>query len=287
MIRSPLRPVLRPVLRSVFGGARLKGILDQVPGARVALSAFDALISGYSGPLYDVLRTSDEEEESFTPKQVVDGTLEAFCNDSDGHVVKWYDLSESENHATQTVLSIQPRIVVGGELVENGLLFDGRRMSIPNTGNQWTWDTDDFTVLGVIFPREPRNTWAAVVQQNNPISNNIGWAVYSAFGANQRVGGRIRDEEGSRDLNPGVDWTEGQKTFFAYRRTNTAPGEALKVWQNEVTNTTSQAASIVLDNTGVMEIGRGNQDGNFNLKTLLIYPRALTDEEIELVKGLL
>lgn len=98
-----LRPTREPLL------------LDFAPGAAAAYS-LRQLSSGYAGPVVTVRRSSDDVEDSFTAKEVSDGTLAAFCGANDGFVKTWHSQTGS-NDASQTTEGYQPKIVSSGVVV--------------------------------------------------------------------------------------------------------------------------------------------------------------------------
>ena len=51
-------------------------------------------------------------------------------NEVDGYVAMWYDQSGNGNNAVQAVATSQPKIVEGGDLVADGLKFDGNGQSL-------------------------------------------------------------------------------------------------------------------------------------------------------------
>ena len=92
-----------------------KLLLDLVPDAAVALSTRQ-LSSAYKGPVVRVRRSSNDNEQDFTAKQITDGTLLAFCGAGNGFIVAWYDQSGNGRNATQIATGNQPRIVNNGVL---------------------------------------------------------------------------------------------------------------------------------------------------------------------------
>jgi len=85
--------------------------------------------SGYSSDVVEVRRSSDDATNTFTPPQILDGSLVSWVGaGNDGFVRTLYD-QKGSNDAQQTTSSAQPKIVDAGALVtENGLpaiQFDG------------------------------------------------------------------------------------------------------------------------------------------------------------------
>lgn len=91
------------------------GLLDQYGGAAAAYSLRNLSVY-YTDPVVRVRRSSDNTEQDFTATQVTDGTLTTFCGAGNGFVRTWYDQSGNSNQATQSTVSLQPRIVNSGTL---------------------------------------------------------------------------------------------------------------------------------------------------------------------------
>lgn len=91
------------------------GLLDQYGGAAAAYSLRNLSVYN-TDPVVRVRRSSDNTEQDFTATQVTDGTLTTFCGAGDGFVRTWYDQSANSNQATQSTVSLQPRIVNSGVL---------------------------------------------------------------------------------------------------------------------------------------------------------------------------
>lgn len=108
---------------SQFRGARFDtyplftGILDDYPSAAAAYSLRALSEAWLAGDVVEVRRSSDSSTQSFTAKQVADGTLTAFCGAGDGFVSTWYDQSGNGNDATQINTARQRQIVSSGSLV--------------------------------------------------------------------------------------------------------------------------------------------------------------------------
>ena len=84
-----------------------------------------------------VRRSSDNMEQDFTPKQIVNGALTTFTGANDGFVSVWYDQSGNGVDSFNLIASEQPQIVLNGALILEGgkpsLLFDGGQQL--DTGN--------------------------------------------------------------------------------------------------------------------------------------------------------
>jgi hypothetical protein len=89
-------------------------LLDLHPGALAAYSM--RRLSSSVSDVVEVRRSGDGAEASFTPEEVADGTLAAFCGSGDGFAVRFYDQSGNGNHAFQNTAGNQPKVVSGGSL---------------------------------------------------------------------------------------------------------------------------------------------------------------------------
>ena len=68
----------------------------------------------------------DNDEQDFTASEVSSGALVDFVGSgNDGFVETWYDQSGEGNDAVQQTKGSQPKIVINGSLISNGLDFDG------------------------------------------------------------------------------------------------------------------------------------------------------------------
>jgi hypothetical protein len=112
-------------------------LLDAYPGATAAYS-LRQLRTGAINAIR-VRRSSDNTEQDFTPAQITNGTLTAFCGAGNGLVRTWYDQSANNFHASQSDPAKQYLIVQNGSLItKNGkpsVLCDGIDDSMPtNSG---------------------------------------------------------------------------------------------------------------------------------------------------------
>lgn len=93
--------------------------LDVHPGA-VAAYSLTYLTSSYFGhDVIQVRRSSDNATQGFTPEEITDGTLTAFCGAGNGLITTWYDQVGTYD-LTQSTTSLQPTIVASGVLVTSG-----------------------------------------------------------------------------------------------------------------------------------------------------------------------
>jgi hypothetical protein len=128
-------------------------LLDFAPGAAAAYS-LRQLSSGYAGPVVTVRRSSDNVEDSFTAKEVSDGTLAAWVGSGNNGLVKtWHDQSGKQNNMTAPDAE-QPTIVSSGALVTadgaNAIAWSsGKRMST-SAGTDFAYGTSGFFVSSVV-----------------------------------------------------------------------------------------------------------------------------------------
>lgn len=96
------------------GSTRVKSqsILDKWKGVRAAYS-LRYLRSGIQA-VVRVRRNIDNQEADFTPRQILDGSLVAFCGAGSGFIRTWYDQSGNNLHLEQSVATQQPLIVNNG-----------------------------------------------------------------------------------------------------------------------------------------------------------------------------
>ena len=94
----------------------------EIPAAAYSLRA----LGSYNEKVVRVRRSSDNTERDFTASGVSSGALVDFVGSgNDGFVDTWYDQSGNGNDAEQPTASNQPKIVISGALVGNGIHFDG------------------------------------------------------------------------------------------------------------------------------------------------------------------
>jgi hypothetical protein len=129
----------------------IPNILDLQPAAAYSLRSFDA---DADPNVVNVRRSSDSALSDFTASEVSDGTLTSWVGaGNDGYVTTWYDQGGT-NHATQTTVASQPKIVDGGALVTDGsgnpaIIGDGVNDTLfhPTLTNEL--DSSDFLVTAV------------------------------------------------------------------------------------------------------------------------------------------
>ena len=106
-------------------------IASRVEADQLLLDLYGNVVAGYSlryikashagSNVIMVRRSSDNEQQAFTPSQITNGALTTFCGAGDGFVTVWYDQNGSKN-LTNSVTTDQPKIVDSGVLItENGL----------------------------------------------------------------------------------------------------------------------------------------------------------------------
>jgi hypothetical protein len=101
-----------------------ESVLQIAPNAAAAYS-----LRSLTGGDPDVVRVrigGTTTEKTFTASGVSSGALVDFVGSgNDGFVTIWYDQSGNGNDAEQPTASNQPKIVISGSLIGNGIHFDG------------------------------------------------------------------------------------------------------------------------------------------------------------------
>ena len=129
----------RPLLSKVVGGAA------------AAYSLRDLNEKGGHNLVVDV-RNDSNVTEKFKAIDLVNGNLLAHCGSGNGFVEKWYDQSGNGNHATQTTIEKQPKIVDSGSLVTGGIDFlDGTDTHLDTT-NTDICDVSQLSIFTVLTP---------------------------------------------------------------------------------------------------------------------------------------
>jgi len=106
------------------------------------------LSSTYSGAVIRVVELGTNTEQDFTPKEIIDGTLETFCGANSGKVRTWYDQSGNANNMENATQSQQPFIVNSGVLnMEGGLPY----LNQVGTEQQGLGKTFTFNGQGSVF----------------------------------------------------------------------------------------------------------------------------------------
>lgn len=100
-----------------------QGLLDLYPGAAAAYSLRALSARWLVQPVVRVRRSSDNDEQDFTARDIINGNLAAWVGaGNDGFVRTWYDQSGNERDAEQAMAGNQPQIVDDGALtLENSL----------------------------------------------------------------------------------------------------------------------------------------------------------------------
>lgn len=116
-------------------------------------------ITGYSGNVMQVRRSSDNSTQNFTATEVTDGTLATFCSGTDGFVSILYDQIGSSN-ISPPANSNQPQIVSSGTVItDNGqpvMDFDGTDDRFEFPSSVYTViDGDDqaFSMISIVEPQ--------------------------------------------------------------------------------------------------------------------------------------
>lgn len=103
------------------------------------------LTGAFNNDVILVRRSSDNAELGFKSSQILDGTLTSWVGvGNDGFVKTWYDQSGNGRHATQSLTTEQPWIVIGGNLILNNnlpVIYLNNRKGLSTTytiGTTWS-----------------------------------------------------------------------------------------------------------------------------------------------------
>ena len=152
-----------------------------IPNDAAPLNA-DTVVPASGKYVVQVRRSSDDTIKSFTATEVTDGTLLSFVGtgwSDNGFVRTWYDQSVSDqagntptgNHATQTNVANQPKIVNAGSL----LTLSGKPTIKPD-------GTDDFLINeGAIWDTISNSALSCfTLTEKSSVTNKILWAIGSS-----------------------------------------------------------------------------------------------------------
>jgi Alpha-L-arabinofuranosidase B, catalytic len=131
-----------------------KLLLDRFPGAGSAYS-LRKLSRKYRGACIRVRRSSDNAERDigFSGNFVDTVSYLGFTGGSSGFIVNWYDQSRNNRHLSQTISSLQPRIVNSGVIETNNgkpaIFFDGANDSLSNS-SPYLYGSANFHIFSLI-----------------------------------------------------------------------------------------------------------------------------------------
>jgi hypothetical protein len=263
-------PPLASSRRRLFA-ERIKYLLQQVPGWDVLLMP-DRKLSTRTINSQKVLRDTDNVEQSFSPRDAEDGTIEAFLDGDDGFYSELINWAGKAPNATQDNKAAMPIRATAGVL-EDGLRFAGAQFMSLGTGNI---GTTQLTVCG----------WAKVAaridfrfaQKWQSTGNLRSWTVLSGGSTKLRAivsnnGVDILELLSASDI-PLNEWF-----FFAFR----FDAGNLRWYLNGVLNgeTTSATITSIFQSIRVIEFGRvigGSHTGSIAFCGII--PRALSLAEI-------
>jgi hypothetical protein len=132
----------------VYGGNNLlystqisqQKLLDIYTDAIGAYSLY-SLNSSYTGPIIQVRRSSDNQENNFYADDINNGNLLSWVNNSEGFISRWYDQSGNGKHAIQNTANLQPKIVSSNSITNaQGIispyyLYNQFGFSLPNVSS--------------------------------------------------------------------------------------------------------------------------------------------------------
>ena len=152
------------------------GFLYNYPDASLAYSLRQLGI--YVNGEFNVVRirrSSDNTLQDFNTTQITDGTLTTFTGSGDGFVHTWYDQSKSGNHARQTTLTLQPKLVSSGVVnLENGkpaIFYDTTGSQTMTFNNRLT---NNRSVFATVNPLTPASSYKQAIMGDNIVYNYLG-----------------------------------------------------------------------------------------------------------------
>jgi hypothetical protein len=245
-------------------------LMNKVPGWDVLLMP-DRKLSTRTINSQKVLRDTDNVEESFSPRDAEDGTIEAFLDGDNGFCSELINWAGKAPNATQDNKAAMPIRATAGVL-ETGLRFAGAQVMELGTGNI---GTTQLTVCG----------WAKVAARTD-----FGFVGKWVGAGNLRSWSVLNGSNKLRTFvsNNGVDNVAFLSTsdiplnewfFFALR----FDAGDFKWYLNGVLNgeTTSATITSIFQSSAAIQLGRSvtvNHTGNIAFCGII--PRALTEAEI-------
>jgi hypothetical protein len=250
--------------------AKIKRLINKVPGWDVLLMP-DRKLSTRIIDSQKVLRDTDNVEQSFSPRDAEDGTIEAFLDGDDGFYSELINWAGKAPNATQANKAAMPIRATDGVL-EDGLRFVGAQFMSLGTGNI---GTTQLTICG----------WAKVAARSD-----FRFAQKWQASGNQRSWAVSQASNKLRTLvsNNGADFLEFLSTsdiplnewfFFAFR----FDAGDFKWYLNGVLNgeTTSATITSIFHSSAAFQIGKSiGIDHTGSIAFCGIIPRALSLAEI-------
>jgi len=240
-------------------------------------------IANRIGVQYDFLRGGQKFFLPTFPNAVVALSLQNLNGISSSDVVRVRrssDNAESDFNANEVKGSALLDYVVPTDvqaLYSNRMYFDGvdDQVQIPTT-TDYSFGTNDFSVAITIVPFDNGNAWAAAIQNNNPVSQSNGWALYTRTAGDNKFGFRFRNTvPGVDDTTSPTEWVEGQK----YRVLYTKSGTTAKLYVDGVEVVSDTVSSELEAINSHLQIGIGNTRSEAVLSDARIFNRALTPAE--------
>jgi hypothetical protein len=276
MIHSTVRPIVRGIVRGIAGmelPSRIKYLLQQVPGWDVLLMP-DRKLSTRTINSQKVLRDTDNVEQSFSPRDAEDGTIEAFLDGDNGFYSELINWAGKAPNATQATKAAMPIRATDGVL-DCGLRFAGAQFMSLGTGNI---GTTQLTVCG----------WAKVAARAGFVfagkfastGNLRSWSVHNL--ADKLRGAVSADGVSATNLSSDTDIPLNEWFFFAYRFN----AGNIRWYLNGVLDgeTTSGTITSIYQSTREIRLGGGTAlAADLHTGSIAfcgIIPRALTDAEI-------
>jgi hypothetical protein len=258
-------------------------LLDLVPNAAAAYS-LRRLNSAYSGPVVTVRRSSGGEED-FTASEVADGTLAAFCGSGDGFVTQWYDQSGNLRHFSNAVPAGQPAVVSSGQVVTRDdnptLRFDGIDDRLDNSAQSNSAYTDGTgAAMFCVFALHGSKSQYSLFQNAAAVTSHRdqynGKSYNASFRSNRFAGVESALPETLSSLSVYSQLVNVSNNSHTLRRDfvdSYSATQELSLWAAQ----TNVNYSIGVGGTADYAVA--------DIPELIIYGRALTSPEVELIEG--
>lgn len=243
-------------------------LLDNYTGAAAAWSSTQ--IKTGATNYVRVRRSSDNLEADFTYTEASDGTLLAFVGANDGYVTTWYDGTGGTNHAVQTTVLLQPKIVEAGVLVTKngkvGIKFiraNSTRLVVPSSTNLLNELHDATAQILYVGEIVQSGTSLAVIADNTSLASAFSSGVwFGTRGAALEQGISRRTSPYAAYQNSGA-YTSGNQyvKWIEFDAKNPTIADRLKAYLN--------AGSAIATNTNNgVNATDGNATANFTIGTL-------------------
>jgi hypothetical protein len=231
-------------------------------------------VSGYSGPLVNIMRDSDNATTDVYPDTNGDfpvGDVSAWAGAATVSVEKWYDQSGGGHDLAQTNEANQPTLVLNvGDGLPGVSFSNSSQQFMNNTNVQWFSGNGTWTASLVIQNADHTGgAWPGIFGYGTAYSNCV--SLYAASGVGNAYA--LNYDYVVADFtytSPG-----SQQIIFAY-----SDGSSLNCSINGINHSAVFSGANVAGND--LEVGHSNAGSyaNFTMSEMLLYPVNLTSDLI-------